>query len=846
VHPFLWQACPVRLSFWRSLSARIGADLLTRADLPTAGSGSTLSPATQPPPYRGFGLSDGLRGRLVAPSAAIRASLPALLALGLLLVLSPIGDAAEAGAGLEPTVQIGLAGWYKVGQATEARVEFPQPPSGTLRLLVETVDVDGIPAVFAGRPVAGKEAPITLTAPFTAGRLGGTLELSVQDDAGVEIWRRRLSPTGEAGQQVHAPLRLDVPVWLTAARLPASFVSRTEATETAPAQKSREPRVIALDDLSMFPRTELGLHPAQVVILPTQAGSGASQSLLERISAEQNTALREWVHQGGHLVVSLSTAAAWPGSPLAEWVPITLDGEVQVQQFSNLESFVGKVAPLRSAGRIRVPRLKNLPNIQAPVRDLGGTPLVAVVPCGLGRVTVLLLDIEKAPLADWMGLPVLLEKVTTAGGATGRTTRAVGAAAGQKLSQVGVSDLATQWHATQDEFREVSRPGYWWVMLLILLAVALLGPLDYLFVNRLFRRGEWTWVTFPLLAVALVALGLRWGGDSNGADLRLNQTDLADIDVVTGVVRGRTWATLYSPEHQRVSLEVAPQPVMGMGPAGDSPWQSRLTFAGSPESGMGGVYRETGLSVSGRRYQLGLGAATIENLPILQWSTRTARADWQGQVSTPLVVSKLQSTGYTKVQGSLSHNLPGTLKNCLLVVGSWAYFPRNDENSLKPGVPWQPAGGQSQQRELRALLTGEKRTKIEKKGALEGEIVTSERAYDPTGRDPAEIWRMITFHEAAGGERYTGLSHSLLSELEMSALTQAGRGVLVGELELPLTHVVVNGATQVATRQTTLVRLVVPVEQVDRAAPNQLPKLNEPRLVPGPAADPAQPKVETP
>jgi len=56
----------------------------------------------------------------------------------------------------------------------------------------------------------------------------------------------------------------------------------------------------------------------------------------------------------------------------------------------------------------------------------------------------------------------------------------------------------------------------------------------------------------------------------------------------------------------------------------------------------------------------------------------------------------------------------------------------------------------------------------------------------------------------------------------------------------------VNGATQPATRQTTLIRLVLPVEQVDRISPNQLPKLNEPRLVPGPAPDPAQPTVETP
>jgi hypothetical protein len=105
---------------------------------------------------------------------------------------------------------------------------------------------------------------------------------------------------------------------------------------------------------------------------------------------------------------------------------------------------------------------------------------------------------------------------------------------------------------------------------------------------------------------------------------------------------------------------------------------------------------------------------------------------------------------------------------------------------------------------------------------------------------------MITFHETVGGERYTGLSNSLLSDLELTALVQAGRGVLIGELEQPLSQVVVNQQDLPATRQLTLIRLVIPVEQVDRAAPNQLPKFNDPPPSVAPASNPDQPKVETP
>jgi hypothetical protein len=105
---------------------------------------------------------------------------------------------------------------------------------------------------------------------------------------------------------------------------------------------------------------------------------------------------------------------------------------------------------------------------------------------------------------------------------------------------------------------------------------------------------------------------------------------------------------------------------------------------------------------------------------------------------------------------------------------------------------------------------------------------------------------MITFHEAVGGDRYTGLSNSLLADLEMTGLVQSGRGVLIGELEQPLSQTVVNQQATPASRQLTLVRLVIPVEQIDRAAPNQLPKFNEPPPASGATPNPDQPKVETP
>ena len=132
------------------------------------------------------------------------------------------------------------------------------------------------------------------------------------------------------------------------------------------------------------------------------------------------------------------------------------------------------------------------------------------------------------------------------------------------------------------------------------------------------------------------------------------------------------------------------------------------------------------------------------------------------------------------------------------------------------------------------MLTGERRTRIERKGRMEPDIVTSEQPYDRQSTDLVEIARMLTLHQAAGGERYTGLNNAPLRGLELTSLSQLGRGVLIGRLEIPGAKWKLNGQETPATRQMTLVRLVLPVEQIDREAPKLIPKLGEPNVTPTP------------
>ncbi|MFN7135861.1 MAG: hypothetical protein ACK4N5_27600, partial [Myxococcales bacterium] len=66
-------------------------------------------------------------------------------------------------------------------------------------------------------------------------------------------------------------------------------------------------------------------------------------------------------------------------------------------------------------------------------------------------------------------------------------------------------DLAGGLRDRLEEFPGVSNLSFGWVALFILFYILLVGPLDYLFLSKVVKRLEWTWLTFPTL-VLLVSL----------------------------------------------------------------------------------------------------------------------------------------------------------------------------------------------------------------------------------------------------------------------------------------------------------------------------------------------------
>ena len=140
-------------------------------------------------------------------------------------------------------------------------------------------------------------------------------------------------------------------------------------------------------------------------------------------------------------------------------------------------------------------------------------------------------------------------------------------------------------------------------------------------------------------------------------------------------------------------------------------------------------------------------------------------------------------------------------------------------NELPPHQVWDIGGGQQfEQRELRGLLTQTYTRVIRDNGKVQGkEIELTQTPYDLGSRDPNYILKILTFHQAAGGESYTGVRHDFLHELDLSSQLRLGRAVLFGRIRHAASEWTVNGEKRAAEAPLTFVRLVLPVQQLEES-----------------------------
>lgn len=659
-----------------------------------------------------------------------------------------------------PEVRAGIGGVHRTGVWTPVVVTLPgSQPAGPWHVWAEDPDGQWVRSP-AATLAPGADAP-RLRFCVRFGRPAGGVQVEGPGEgAGV---RRTFVPVPPA-------LAPDEQVLLVIGELDAmDRAARLMAREDGP--RPRVIRVAAPRDLAGGAAgiTARDLDGIDRIVVCGTALAGESDDLSPGVLE----AVDGWVRDGGSLVFIAGASAArvaTPGSVAAGWLPGPLAAEGRVERLvplrrsAALETFGRAGRPLDKAALagLEVPLLAAADRLDGAVvafegRSAADLPLVVRTVRGFGTVTWLGIDLDRPAFRAWPGTDTLLVELLeqhaapAAGGRAGEAAR-------------GSLDLAGQLRAAVDRFPGVAPVPFELIAGLGLLYVACLYPLDWWLTSR-GGRPALAWLSLPVI-VALFS-GLAWGAGRRWkeAEWQASRAGIVDVDAVSGLVRGRSWAGTWSPANALLDVGASSAAAVGADGA-----DLAVSWSAAAGRGLGGTDAPAPHPALGARdYAYADGLAEFTGVPIAADSSRLFEAAWAARTgerdARNMVQAALVRDAQAALRGSIESRLPFALDDCVLVHAGWLY----DVGRLEPGGRFEPAAGRGP-RSLAGALT--------RRAAAKDRDV-AER-WDVTTTDIARILEIAGFYRASGGSAYTGLEAGRLARLDLSPVLDTGRAVLVG------------------------------------------------------------------
>lgn len=705
-------------------------------------------------------------------------------------------------------VRVGFAGRYKVGCWTPVWITLEGSSQGS-SLLVDLVatDGDGGPARFvdSGHEIAvPREGKVTVVRYAKFGRMRSSLQVELRGEIGVVAKRSFL-----AGE---------IPVARPSNNELFVTVGESLGVEEVLAQRRGAEAELAaaafVSSAAQLPDRWWGYEGVDVL-----CWAGSQAKIVAELSAEQLIALDTWVRLGGRLLLSVGVQGETllgPEGRFRNFNPGRFVEVVEQRRTADLERYASASQSILPAGQesampLKLTVLADLPFREEAAEGSGSArhPTVLRFPYGLGQIVLVTLDLDRPPLSDWSQRTKLVTRLLAASPAAREEN--IGERQLGQLTHLGFDDLGGQLRGALDQFAKVPLFRFSWVAGILVLYILLIGPADYFFLRHFTRRMELTWVTLPIVVLAFCGtaalLAQSWKGDAR----RLNQVDLVDIDMESGLARGTSWVHLYTPRTEEFDLMYEARP-----PFSSEPAATLFTWQGLPGKGLGGMDGSSSAALFSRPYSIlsgvddgGAAPARLEDFPVQVSSTKSMSARWWTKAdlprSSPDVGAKLAADADGRLHGVLVNPLKVELLDGVLFFETSAYklkerLAPGERLALTPQSPVVHVERRLTQR--RIVDTGE--TKV---------------AWNPESFDIPRIMEIMMFHDAAGGRAYTGLASRQQPFVDLSGHLKAGRAVLLARAETPAARILQDGQEVAAdqSRQFTFFRLVFPV---GKRAPN--------------------------
>ncbi|HKB03489.1 MAG TPA: hypothetical protein VKD90_14800 [Gemmataceae bacterium] len=628
----------------------------------------------------------------------------ACLALGLLIPAEAVAQTRERVkvTGLRLGLPIGpvrsdmsRTGIFKPGQWAPVYVdlECSRDTGEPLQLIVETRDADEvitegsveIAAMVKGDRLQGNE--LGRLPYLKPGQVNATLTVRVK---GAKSGRTYGESSERYMQSVEGPafVILGIGANLNSIRFPTGTTEPDEAASGVRELRGGWVETAQIVDVGHLPDQWFGYAAVDLMVL----GTGANREFWETLAApaheKRRKAIAEWVRRGGRVVVSVGTNpdVLEANKEIRDILPATIPPggkrsanklELTWQVTGTITGRNATIAYPDQRTDFAVATLQPRPDRPTKVVVTEGeskTPLAVQGPHGLGRVTILAFDLDRAPFTDWRaGRAPFWENLVNQAGfmLPGRD---------QKMDKYGsrFDEYTGALQGSLDYFEGVPVVSFGWVALFILIYIVLIGPLDYLFLKKVVKRLEWTWVTFPVIVITVSAGAYFAAYALKGKDLKINKVDVVDIDLIGKRVDGNAWFTLFSPRIQNYTIGIEPAGAPSSGTsepawtAGDPSvtardsllgWQSNVERNRYGGGGGGGLFSKRykyQSSVDPDDPNHDLYASGLEGVPIQVWTTKAFSALWTAPIDPakpPITADLTQQTDKVLV-GTITNNLP--------------------------------------------------------------------------------------------------------------------------------------------------------------------------------------------
>ena len=731
----------------------------------------------------------------------------------------------QSARGAQPPIEvqdmrIGFGGTnaFKIGAWTPVRVQLKSGGEGVSGFMEVVVpDDDGIPTSYRQPIKLGGNQSSRFTAYVRPGGRDTEFTVRVFDDQKRRVLEAPQAVILPTAPEVIMPdemliLTLGQPMGVDQVPALPGFAPAGRMETTSGAAEVIVARVQAQDD--QIPGRWYGFDAAHAIVI--ESGDRASLQALDGLKGQ---ALVDWVRHGGHLVVSVG--ANWQAvreSVLGPILPAQPAGQERVPSLEAIDTFAGSTKPITPVGSpaVMVTRLEEVDQRGGKTLSVvGDLPLVVRGAQGFGRVTMIAMDVDQKIFADWAdrglfwarALDLRHDRPDPSGGGA----RLGGAG---RFYQTGVSDLASQLRIGLEQFPGVKLVPFGWVAFFIFLYILLIGPGDYLFLKKVLKRMELTWITFPTIVVTVSLLAYFAAYRLKGNDLLVNKVDVIDVDQAGGLVRGRTILSLFSPQNRDYNVGLIPVPptldhdVSPLAspsgpenpprpPAGTELVTSWFSVPEPQFGAMGGANRRFSFSGSGYSYWPTGGLERLENLRIPIWSTKAVTGRWFGP-GGPLVDAELRPVGTDRLAGTVTNRQSYTLDDAVLAFGKQVYILGN----IAPGAT------------IKVELSSDRYLANHLKDKSAGYV-----SDQPSNRDMkinrADLLLTAMFHDSASsGTAVQSLGNSTLHDLDMTGQLALDRPMLVARIKRPGAQLVLdNPSSPPKIDQTTMLRIILPLQK---------------------------------